>query len=372
MPDYQIFDLEITTLTPLHIGTGRELLHEYDYEVFGKKTWVINQASLLEARATTDDPKVAARLAVTPPTHLLEETDFIEDKPWFRYVISGQPRSVAEGIQVQEQLKNVFDQPYLPGSSLKGAFRTLIGWHAWHELGMSPDASRLKDNPKFAGSNLEAQIFGPNPNNDLLRALQVSDSQPLNAAASLRLLNVRILNPGGELSAPVEMEAIRSDSVFRATMKIDTVLFSDWAKRYGLRLEGADWLKQLPEIARAHARDQIARELAWTRQVRNAGKLLSAYETFRQLALAENQFLMRLGWGTGWDDKTFGSRLQEDEDFMEYIIHRYDMSKGQHEPGDPFPSSRRAAMSLSRGPSGALVETPATPLGWVLVEMKAR
>jgi len=355
----------------LHIGTGRELLQDYDYAVFGKKTWVINQAALLDAKSPNLDPAWAARLAVTPPADLLEDADFAPGQPWVRYVIGGTPRSLGEGIQVLEQFKNVFDQPYLPGSSLKGALRTLVGWQAWKDMEMSPDASRLKDNPKFAASNLEAEIFGRNPNNDSLRALQVSDSEPV-GTEHLMLLNARVLNPGGKLSAPVVMEAVRPDVTFCASLKLDSALFSGWARRYGLQLNHESLLTKLPEIASAHAREQIEQELDWLGPVRGTGNLRSAYETFRKATLEPGQFLLRLGWGTGWDDKTFGDNLKDDDDFMEYIIHHYRMSKGKREAGDLFPRSRRAAVSITRGADGGLVETPATPLGWVLVEMKAR
>src|ERR1700690_1187494 len=63
MPDYRTYDLTVTTLTPVHIGTGRVLLHGYDYAIHAKKTWVINQSALLDAQKDLDDPRLAERLA---------------------------------------------------------------------------------------------------------------------------------------------------------------------------------------------------------------------------------------------------------------------------------------------------------------------
>ncbi len=176
MPDYKLYDLNITTLTPLHIGTGRELLHEYDYAIHDKKTWVINQAALLNAQKGVDDPRIAERLATIPPAQLLRNEDFVIGNRLFRYVLKGQPRSSGEGIQVREQFKGVFDQIYLPGSGLKGALRTVIGWHAWKELGLEPDPAKLRPRREWAGAGYEQLIFGRDPNNDSMRALQVSDS----------------------------------------------------------------------------------------------------------------------------------------------------------------------------------------------------
>lgn len=374
MPDYKVFDLTITTLTPLHIGTGRDLLRDYDYEAAGGKTWVINQSALLDAQ-NVDDPKAAAQLAQTPPAHLLKDEDFVEGNRFFRYVIKGMPRSEQPGAVIQEQFKNVYDQPYLPGTSVKGALRTVIAWHAWKALKLEPKADQLKDNAKFAAANYEHKIFGRDPNNDTMRALQVSDSAPLQPDC-LFLVNVRVINPGTSKEAaseiPVELEAIRSDVIFKSSLKLDLVLFSDWAKRYGLRLNGRDWLADIPGIASAHAREQIERESKWFKEIPNAQAVTSFYETLKKTSIESPKFLLRIGWGAGWESKTFGSRLQEDADFMQYIVERYHMKKGKAAKGSAFPASRRAAVRKTEAGAKSRDELIGAPLGWVLVEMTPR
>ncbi len=374
MPDYKVYDLTLTTLTPLHIGTGRDLLRDYDYEVAGRKTWVINQAALLDAQ-NVDDPKVAAQLAITPPADLLKDEDFKEGSRFFRYVIHGGPRSEQQGAVIQEQFKDVYDRPYLPGSSVKGALRTVIGWHAWKVLKLEPDADQLKDNARFAATNYEHKIFGRDPNNDSLRALQVGDSEARDASC-LFLMNVRVINPGTSKKAasdiPVELEAIRPDVTFKSALKLDLVLFSEWAKRYGLRLSGKDWLTDIPRIANAHAKEQIARESKWFKKISNAQAVTSFYETLTKSAIEGSKFLLRLGWGTGWESKTFGSRLQADADFMNYIVPHYRMKKGKAAGGEAFPSSRRAALRSARPGQGSGGEAIGAPLGWLLVEMTER
>ena len=371
MPDYRIYDLTITTLTPVHIGTGRVLLHEYDYAIHARKTWVINQSALLDAQKDVENLKVAERLATIPPAQLLREPDFRPGSPFFRYVLQGQPCSSGEGIEIQEQFKDVFDGVYLPGSGVKGALRTVIGWQAWKELGLEPDSGRLKPRREWAGSAYEQQIFGRDPNNDFMRALQVSDSEPRDTSC-LFLLNARVVNPGGAQSVPVEMEAIGAESVFKSTVKLDLALFSDWAKHYRLTLAGENWLVDIPRIANAHAREILEGDIAWFKGLKNGREVLEICERLRQAQLGPTQFLLRLGWGTGWDDKTFGARLKADPDFMEYIIYQYRMTKGERESGDPFPRSRRAAFRLQRTTDGSVVETPVRPLGWILVDMQAR
>jgi CRISPR-associated protein Csm5 len=174
--------------------------------------------------------------------------------------------------------------------------------------------------------------------------------------------------------APIEMEAVRFDTAFRLTMKLDTVLFSDWARKGGLKLQGQDWLVNLGDVVQAHSTDRIQRELAWFKRMKGADSLASFYQRLANVSgkLGGSMFFVELGWGAGWESKTFGSRLEKDNRFMERIIRDYRLARGSREHGDPFPKSRRAAAALRRAPNGRFLETPATPLGWALVEMKER
>ncbi len=368
--DYIVYDVAVSTLTPLHIGSGVELLNEYDYVIRSGRTWRINEDALLEAQ-DVEDPAMAERLARTPPGELLEPQDFQEGSQLFRYVLRGTPRSTEEGAQLREQLKDAFDRPYLPGSSLKGALRTAIAWYAWGAAKRRPEVRDLGRSRRWAGQQMERELLGKNPNHDLLRALQVSDSQPLEPDA-LILLNARVITRGGNLAAPIEMEAIRPDTTFRLTLKLDRVLFSDWAQRRGLRLQGQEWLEQLPGVVHAHATDHARREAAWFKQISVAAPVAQFYQQLAGARLGKQRFLVALGWGTGWEDKTFGSRLQADKRFMERIVEDYRLARGSRRPEDPFPKSRRVAVSVRRDRQGRLVETPASPLGWCLVEMTER
>ncbi|RME53384.1 MAG: type III-A CRISPR-associated RAMP protein Csm5, partial [Caldilineae bacterium] len=308
--DYLIYDVTVSTLTPLHIGNGVDLLNQYDYAIHAKRTWRINEDALLDAQ-NVEDPRVAEQLGRTPPAQLLDPRDFRPESGFFRYVLQGTPRSTGEGAQLREQLKDAFDRPYLPGTSLKGALRTAIAWQAWGAAKLKPEIRKLGRNRKWAGQDYERDLLGKNPNHDLLRALHVSDSTPLEPD-SLLLLNARVITRGGNLAAPIEMEALRPDTSLHLTLKLDLALFSEWARRGGLRLTGRQWLEQLSQVVQAHSLDHIKRELAWFKEIRSAVRIAQFYGQLAGARLGGNRFLVALGWGTGWEDKTFGSRLQQD------------------------------------------------------------
>ena len=369
MPEYVVYSAKATLLTPLHIGSGRELLNEYDYAVYGERTWRLNEEALLEAQ-NVDDPKMLERLMTTPPAQLLNPSDFQEGSPFFRYVIRGVPRSQAEGAQLREQLKDPYDRLYLPGTSLKGALRTALAWHAWEKLGLRPERTRLNPNPRFAARGYERTIFGPDPNHDLLRALHVADSAPV-GPERLILINARVLHRSGKMASPIELEAIAPDTAFHFTLKLDLALFSGWAQRHRLEMRGENWLQALPAIVNRHTAQRLKEERAWFEDVPGAERVRDFY---RQLGIPKQGFLLQVGWGTGWDDKTFGSRLQADSAFLEGILRPpkqggYGIARGRRQPGDPFPTSRRVVVQVRRAADGRAVERPAAPMGWVWVEI---
>ena len=370
MADYTVYDLTVSVLTPLHIGTGRELLNEYDYAIHNGRTWRLNESALLDAQNVADT-EMAATLARTPPAGLLQDQDFRPDSGLFRYVLRGTPRSGAEGAQLREQIKDVFDRLYLPGSSLKGALRTALAWNVWRQRKMSPEIKEIGRRRQWAGQGYEQEIFGRDPNRDFLRALHVSDSAPMDAG-HLLLLNARVMNRRGDLAAPIEMEAIAPDTQFHLTLKVDDALFSEWAVHNRLRLNGKDLLADLPRAVQNHSLTLARQEFTWFENINSARQLAGFYQQVVSSRLPARRFLISLGWGTGWASKTFGPHLQADPDFMERIVRDFRLARGRRQPGDPFPKSRRVVVQIGRDRQGSPVERPVAPLGWCLIEMKER
>ncbi len=371
MADYVVYDVTVDLLTPLHIGSGRILLHEYDYVIHGNRTWRLNEDALLEAQVV-DDPALADVLAQRPPAELLSPADFKEDSPFFRYVLRGRPRAQGEGAELREQLKDPYDRPYLPGSTVKGALRTAIARYAWGEMGLRPDVRELGRKRQWAARSYERRIFGPDPNHDLMRALHVGDSEPV-GTDRLAVFNVQVFNRGGASEGPpIEVEGIQPKTVFTLTVKVDLALFSRWAQKHGLRLNGEKWLERLPQVVQASSRALMEREVDWLRKMPNMASAVSLYRKLLSLNLPPYRCPLPLGWGTGWPSKTFGFHLQEDQRFMAHIIHTYRLTKGRWEEGDPFPKSRRMAVVPRRTQDKKRIITTPLPMGWVMLTFRKR
>jgi CRISPR-associated protein Csm5 len=366
--DYTLFEVTVTPLTPLHIGSGNRLLKDYDYAVAKGQTWRIDETALLEAQQV-EDPAMADTLARTPPAQLLKPEDFRSGSRFFRYTLEGQPRSTEAGAELQEQIKTVKNEAYLPGSSLKGAIRTALAWHGWAEKNLKPTMRDLERRRKFAGRRIEQRIMGPNPNHDLLRALHIADSVPAGKDNFL-ILNAQVVTQGG-LGSPIELEAVKPDTTFQLAIKVDKALFNQWAKKSRLQLGGnSAWLEQLPQLIQRHTAQRVQNELAWYQNRGGAAQTVSFYRRLHTAQLPAGSCLLQLGWGTGWSDKTYGSHLQKDRRFMEELIATYNLAMGRREQGDPFPRSRRVMVEMIKDGSGQSQLKPIVPLGWALMEMK--
>jgi len=356
-------ELVVKVLTPLHIGTGTVLTEGFDYVCHNGKTYRLDLDALAE-ELYTRDPKLTETLLRTPPGELLKPEDLRPDVPYIRYVLPGKP----SGREFREAIKDPYDRPYIPGSSLKGALRTVIAWHAWKDLGLSFSRIHPRKDAKKAAEDLEAEIFGrdpekrrKSPHHDLMRALRVSDSSPQDTA-TLGIYQVRVWTGRGG-AAPISVEAIKPGTEFRMEASIDETLFSEWAaKAKGFPFRHGEWLRELPRLAKARAKKRAVRERDWWKGV--SGEITKFFEQVSgALEKTRKGFATQLGFGTGWEGMTIGAPLKDDPRWPEihrrHGLGRAPKAKTQTPPGE-FPASRRVVV----GRDGR----PRLPLGWVWVK----
>lgn len=357
-PISQRYTLRLMTVSPLHIGSGRELLRDYDYAVHGGRTWRIDEDALLDA--TLGAGELDAALLRRPAAELLQPGDFSPGSDLFRYSVEGEARSQERGARLREQIKDAHDRPYLPGSSLKGALRTALFDWALEQNPRALDTGQLKQSRKWAAQPLERSVLGRDPNHDLLRALHVADSDPLDASKTLILANAQVLT-GRQMGSPIEVEALRPRVQLRTTVTLDLGLFAPAAERelhFGQRL---GWLQDLMGVCRVRSAAVLAAEREWFAR-RYPGSPIAEHYSLLCKRLAElpaERCFLQVGWGGGWLGKTVGLRLDDRQ--REEVIGRYQLSRSRRQPGDPFPRSRRVVMDGGQ---------PVLPLGWLLVEMK--
>lgn len=369
-----VYNATIQTLSPLHIGDGVELRQDFDFVVKGNRTYRLDEDAILLAKETK--LKLDKNRRYLPPGNQLDEADF-EKNEYFRYVLRGAPRSGKTYASMKSFIKDSKDRPYIPGSSLKGALRTALAWTGWDEVKPKLDRAAVGNSKSWAGQPLERKLFGPDPNHDLLRALHVGDlslpkrengDEPT-AGEGLLIVNAQVLTPKNAQS-PIELETLPGDITFTGSITIDDTLFSDMAEKELHFRNRRHWLSELTARAQAHSQSRIEELLEWFEKADQAyAGVANFYRQLKDAQLGANQALLQLGWGSGWDGKTFGSHLQKDPALFERLIADFRMHKaGKDSParkvGDAFPRSKRAAMTVKNRVAQAVA-----PFGWVLLEL---
>jgi len=352
---------QISVLTPLHIGTGTELVKGFDFTVVGNETVVLDVDRVWEAALSPPEEggDFNLQLLRRPPAELVRPEDLRPGSDLVRYRMPGRP----VGDRIREQIKDAFDRPYIPGSSLKGAVRTALLWAMVKEGAVEVRLDRLEKKREQAARPVERAAFGPDPNHDLLRALRIGDSTPVRTDPPLLLLNAYAFSAKGA-NIPINVEAIPNDAVVEVKVTFEEYLFTPEAEQELSFGRWRQWIMEdLPAILRRWADARLQEEIAFC-QARGWARPLGLY---RQLLdylprLRAGTFLIQVGWGTGWAGKTVGPAL--DAEMRDDLVERYRLSREKRRRGDPFPISRRMEGSRRRG------ETPLRPLGWLLVEVK--
>ena len=148
--DYRTFRLSLLTLAPIHIGNG---------EKYTSREFIYENISFL------NDNRIAER---SFGGYSISETGLESDK---------NPNSAGAINEVNKFIRDAFGNPYIPGSSLKGAIRTIL-------MNTTPkwnNENAVNDFGRFPKENKNLIPWGPKKGkeyDDLFNAIRVSDSKP--------------------------------------------------------------------------------------------------------------------------------------------------------------------------------------------------
>ncbi|HMA33159.1 MAG TPA: type III-A CRISPR-associated RAMP protein Csm5 [Chloroflexia bacterium] len=284
----------------------------------------------------------------------------------------GTPLPDLEPPQILPLVKDNRQRPYVPGSSLKGALRTALAAQLFagrREPLAAPEVLvRGRPNPKAADDQIEQEMFGHDPNHDLLRTVLVGDSGPATTAAgpagpALAVSGTYSIRQDRLLFKPgfyVALEVLPAGAQVRGRLQLDLYpLRPELHAQLGF-IRDAAWLATFPQLCNAHARALITPEIAFYRQY-GLPQVATFYDHLLQRldALAPGQCLLQISWGTGWLAKTLGPAMAGQEAFPE-IRAQFGATMNRR-PGAVYPKTRRLTLG------GANYAQPGAPLGWVLL-----
>ncbi len=354
------YRLKITVLSPLHIGTGDPALRQgIDFIACERTLYVFDTTRVLAyLLGDGDDSTWIEQLSRTQNlADLVCEQDFHQHPHLARYRLNALP-----GVNdIQPQLKDIYERPYLPGSSLKGAIRTLLLDAELLARGTPVDMNRLPIRERYAAQELEREIAGRGgkpgqaASYDLFRALHISDSTPIPPDR----LSLKAVTrwPSSERIMPCAVETIAVGNTFSTTLKINDYLFGAAATRLDLASRRTI-LDNLAATCRSQIAAQIANEHAFF--ARHNAQPICDFYTGLAAHLADSgphSFFLHMGWGAGWNSKTIARALHQNN-VIKSIARRYCLDRGK--PRSDFPCTRHLVIEQGH---------PLTPLGWVRVDM---
>lgn len=321
------YNLEI--LTPVHIGTGEKIgsveyvldkgLHRIDMnELFKDSTFKVQTFINFSENRNCYLGEFNKELALKYTLYYVAIDSKIESE------LLNQIKN-NRSADINEFKKNVFNQPYIPGSSMKGAIRTAILWYI-----LKNDSNKLQDvinirqkmikqnpkNPKKADNKILESIFGKDPNYDFLRVLQLEDSNPF-SITSLEVSDVKILTTTKNGAHPKRFSNFTETLVesAKSTLKIkidDFLLEDDIARKLGFNgkqnfIKSISEIcnsKSISEICNSYAKEFINNEIDFFNKY-HLPNLVNAYDDLLdKIPSNNNAFLLHLGWGSGWHGMT--------------------------------------------------------------------
>ncbi|MYC75262.1 type III-A CRISPR-associated RAMP protein Csm5 [Candidatus Poribacteria bacterium] len=376
---------QLQTLTPVHIGSGETLSHIDGCYANGR--WYRIDLDKVLAHPSTDLNALTSEMAQRNfrwERYLRQHGSDLSELSAYSLLCPQSP----EEVEIREAIKTVHNQPYIPGSTLKGAIRTALLGEILSEsddvyreslsqletlIDQGPRGNPRREQP---ARRIESLAFGGDPNRDLLRALHVSDTMPLDSdSLEIGMAWTVTLNPNDQLVQKIDsgreyknfVQQIQAGQHLTFTLKIDELLFREREKtRLGFSELQEKTLHDIAEACRSATDDLLQSEQDFFGYY-HLSEIANVYDRLIGLnnTLPEGAFLLQIGWGTGYHSNTVTSLYTEGEeppiDWMD-LRERFKLGESRSQRGHyddrEFPKTRRI---LYRG------QNPIAPLGWVKI-----
>lgn len=240
-----------------------------------------------------------------------------------------------------------------------------------HRIGPR-EIRNMERNSRYVAQPVERHkdIFGIDPNHDLLRALQISDSNPVSSDA-FELTDVISYEIDGQELKPDKgqtnfVESLKEQTRLTFQIKFDNFIFdSDSAQselRFRNRRQWIDPKRCLFAVCNEFAGALINSEIAFHKKYGSSTVAQWCNDLLEEIK-ESNSCLLPVGWGTGYLTKTVSKILQNDLEFdFEELrwLYRLGKSRTTGSYHSVFPKSRRLA---------AMNNEPCYPMGWIKVRI---
>jgi CRISPR type III-A-associated RAMP protein Csm5 len=363
--------IEIKTLSPVHVGSGRFLQNKTEY-VFGKENiGIVDEAKVLGLIGVDRIPFWVASIekgeslvefiksyGITPTLQSLTN----------RVIALKCEKDRAKNLStLKEQIHNGQGLAYLPGSSIKGAIRSaLFSQIARSQKNGFNDDELLDgwgDRQKITANKLEKQFFGSDPNHDIFRFLRIGDAYfRKNTTVAFVMDNINIKGNSDDPEAVHDtsksqlVEAIGAGKGAELTIKLDGVGMKRNLEKRAIDTfpESFNSIEQLFALINTNTQLLINEEIAfWTHNIDDdvakeyIEKLNSLLETAR--GCSQKECVLRMAHGSGWTFIT-GNWVKEanavSDDLWYRIVNAARPGNQSRYKDYPFPKSRRISNNI--------------------------
>lgn len=343
------YDIDIETITPIHIGSGDTYLASeclpnrdgYDRINLSKYFMELDDAqqdnfidNLINHKMLIED---AGRNYVRYSMYKMFDDDFKSDN------------------DIQENIK-VFNEPYIPGSSIKGAIRTAL----LYNLFQIEDIDKIFVNDKINESLLNSYFSEDGANMDILRFLKIKDSSTIPQPLLYRVFNTKPKAKGGlEKGIPLYLESIYSINHLYSSL-ITTYKDSTYESlnfdNDKVKMLNIEFIK---ESIWKFSDDLIKHEVQFCKD----NKLDKLKRFYEKLENNRDAPLLKLGHGSGFLATTIGLKIKKHDktlyDNIKKLIIGEKKKKDDKKTIDDFPITRLI-----------IQENGDQPMGWVRLRFK--
>jgi CRISPR-associated protein Csm5 len=393
---YETKNIQLTSPI-LHIGSAVSKLSPFEYVATSKRVYLPDPEVLARAfqqqgrlneyiRRIENQEDLTTLLQATFGDDWLNIKDSNEE-PIFPKHTSSMKWTQQKITDLRPMIRNGFGQLYIPGSSIKGAIRTAIAYHLLKHADnyQIPKAQRvsdierrlrqkignLKQQAKFSDDTLFMnQLFAdfdliyqdkPTlgkvnlPNTDFMRAVQITDTEPLlekkiNQHGQTIYLNLpivteviissRFLDRKAKYRASIYAEMVRNVKT-RFTISIDKKMLSWFKNKQDLRIP-FNKVDDILNICKEFAQDQWEYEhdywLGVDDNLSSSGINLNLSAIRNIYEPEECPHNLRIGWASGMIGTTVNLLFEDD------LREKIRDSCGLKAPGFEAPKSRRTVV----------------------------
>jgi CRISPR-associated protein Csm5 len=353
--------VKIQTLAPVHVGSGKEFQPKFEYLYFKDERLV----------ALIDDVKVLEILRkenIGQWIACIEKRESLLDllktyRPNLCAADVAQrtfPLSKGTEKAIREQMHTLNDKALLPGTSVKGAIRTVLFAHLMSQKVETADSTvkRRNRNTNIATDFFDKpaleQFFGKDPNHDIFRLLHIGDTN-FDSTICETVNVINLMRNGWEIDSKLTqiVETLPNGSTSELAWSFNHETLKQANKREGANYfsPNAELLKMpnLFKLINAHTQRLIDSEIKYWANEKFIPHALGNYledlaNIRKHTEESEKSCVLRLGWGSGFRSMTGDWHdAMTNDDYHDLVKHLRDKpKKGKfYDEGLIFPKTLR-------------------------------